>query len=170
MRRLLASVALLGILYISNAAYSIYNFISALQTADHATISTHVDFPAVRASLKEQITFALMTNAGSKGDKLSAGLVAAFGPTIIGNFIDTLVTPSGIAKLLENRDPTSPARTGSPQQLDLRRFLESLSITGPTEFRVQAPEGSSVTATFKDWTWKITDLRLPRDALAKMKP
>ena len=66
------------------------------RSRDATAISSRVDFPAVRASLKKQLVarFANKTSSHKRWSNL--------GPTLIDAIIDAYVTPEGIAALLSN--------------------------------------------------------------------
>ncbi len=76
--------------------FSFWRFTEALRTGDNAAISSRVNFPAVRASLKKQMLarFAHQTSGHKRWSNL--------GPTLIDAIIDAYVTPDGIAALLSN--------------------------------------------------------------------
>src|SRR6266516_1362225 len=101
----LGCIALL-LLYCASPYFSFWRFTVALRFRDSAAISSRIDFPAVRASLKKQLIarFARATTGHKRWGNL--------GPTLIDTIVDAYVTPEGIAALLSNpgalRDLQSP--------------------------------------------------------------
>src|SRR5438445_6764734 len=91
----LACVVLL-ILYGASPYFSFWRFTVAIRSGDSAAISSRVDFPAVRASLKKQLVSRFVH--ASAGHKRWANL----GPTLIDAIIDAYATPEGIAALVSN--------------------------------------------------------------------
>ena len=87
-------IALLA--YAASPYVSFWQFTEAIRSGNAAAISSRVDFPAVRASLKRQLVarFARETSGHKRWSNL--------GPTLIDAIVDTYVTPDGIAALLSN--------------------------------------------------------------------
>jgi len=167
MRRLSLILFVLAMGYVAYAGFALRELITGVMTGNVDAISAHVDFPSVRTSLKEQFTSYLIAKAGAvagndndPGAQIGATIIAAVGPAVIGNVIDSLATPSGIATLLSTRtDVTEIKRDG----FNIGSFLRRLSIVSPTRFRLTDNEGSEIVLDFEDWTWKVTHMRvLPR--------
>jgi hypothetical protein len=87
---------------------SFWRFTAAVRSRDAAGISSHVDFPAVRASLKKQLVARFAH--GVSGHKRWSAL----GPSLIDAMIDAYVTPDGIAAILSN--PEALKNLKSPRQ------------------------------------------------------
>jgi hypothetical protein len=98
--RLIRWVALvcvvLLLLYGVSPYFSFWRFTVALRTGDAAAVSSHVDFPAIRASLKKQLVarFASAATGHKRWSKL--------GPTLIDAIVDAYATPDGLAALISN--------------------------------------------------------------------
>src|SRR5213594_5032106 len=84
------------LLYGVSPYFSFWRFTVALRAGDAAALSSHVDFPAIRASLKKQLV-ARFARAAT-GHKRWSNL----GPTLIDTIVDAYATPEGIAALLSN--------------------------------------------------------------------
>lgn len=166
MRRILAGLlwALLAAgLYVAYAAYSIGDLVDGFRKGDADQIAAHVDFPSVRAGLKEQITAAMMQSAMKEkdGGGLGTAFVAAFGPTMVGNMVDSMVTPSGLRTMMQNR-----AGDGDlTKRFDLSTFLDHLTIISPTQIKISDPKSAALRLAFQDLTWKLVEVRLSDDAL-----
>jgi len=157
--------------YVGYAWFSVRALAIGVQKGDIDAIGDHVDFQSVRASLKEQITAALMakaihdsSNKNDAGAQIGAGLMATFGPAMIGNFIDGYATPSGIAAFMSTRSEAFEVRGDGFGPM---KFFQHASIVSPTRFRLSYGGGTSVVFNFEDWIWKLTDIRVPQNLLDK---
>jgi hypothetical protein len=86
------------LVYGASPYFSFWRFTAAVQSHDAAAISARVDFPAVRASLKEQLVarFANKTSSHKRWSNL--------GPNAHRCHFDAYVSPERIAALLSNPD------------------------------------------------------------------
>ncbi|WP_051949352.1 DUF2939 domain-containing protein [Methylosinus sp. PW1] len=180
-RALIAVFALLALalLYAGYAFLSLRQLEAGVKAGDAAAISDHVDFPAVRASIKEQLSAIVMSRAldeadrrRSAGARLGAGLLAAIGPALIDTAVDRFVSPAAIGALLARRAPAagggSEAGGQEPKELDLRRFAHRFQLLSPTRFRITHKDGVAIVFALTDWTWKVADIRIPPDILKKI--
>src|SRR6185312_3927744 len=95
-RWLVLIVVFLLLVYGASPYFTFWRFTAALRSGDSAVLSSRMDFPAIRASLKKQLVarFARGTPTHKWWDNL--------GPTLIDTIIDTYITPEGIAVLISN--------------------------------------------------------------------
>jgi hypothetical protein len=146
------------VLYCASPYFSFWRFTMALRSGDSAAISSRIDFPAVRASLKKQLVARF---ARSKtGHKRWSNL----GPTLIDTIVDTYATPEGIAALLSNPGALKSLQT--PRQF---RFstgktegwskIKYAFFTGPWTFVVDR-EGIKLRFRFTGLCWQVYDLDL----------
>jgi hypothetical protein len=144
----------------------------AVKEQDAAALSSQVDFPALRASLKAQLDDRLLRKAGPD---LQSNPLAALGLSIanslMGGGVDAMVTPAGLGALMEGhkiwkrvddgiaqRDPDSPA----PEVLhDAHYRYESPSRFTAT---IADDEGRPMVfvMTRDGLRWKLSDIRLPK--------
>ncbi len=146
------------LIYGASPYFSFWRFTVALRSGDSAAISSYVDFPAVRASLKKQLVVRF-TRARS-GRKRWSNL----GPTLIDAIIDAYATPDGIAALLSN--PGALKNLQTPQQF---RFSSGKAqdwpkvkyafFTGPRSFVVDR-EGIKLRFRFTGSGWQLNDIDL----------
>ncbi|MBG0810185.1 DUF2939 domain-containing protein [Methylosinus sp. H3A] len=181
-RALIAFVALLALalLYAGYAFLSLRQLEAGVKAGNAEAISDHVDFPAVRTSIKEQLATIVMTRALDEADKnrspgarLGAGLLAAIGPALIDTAVDRFVSPAAIGALLSRRAPAAAGggEGGEQKELDLRRFAHRFELVSPTRFRITHKDGVAIVFALSDWTWKVADIRIPPDILKKaMRP
>jgi len=149
---------LLLLLYGASPYFSFWRFTEALRSGDSAALSSRMDFPAIRASLKKQLVARFAKKATT--NKWWGNL----GPTLIDAIVDAYVSPEGIASLISNPEVLKNLR--HPQQFRLpTRKAEDLSkvkhafFTGPRTFVVER-EGIKLRFRFTGWAWKLYDVDL----------
>src|SRR5438094_1592296 len=160
--RLIRWVALICVVlllaYAASPYLSFWRFRTALRSGDSAAVSSHVDFPAVRASLKKQLIarFAGATTGHKRWSNL--------GPTLIDTIVDTYATPEGIAALLSNPGALKSLQT--PRQFKFSTGkaedwskIKYAFFTGPRSFVVER-EGIKLKLRFTGVGWLINDLDL----------
>lgn len=159
MIRWLAIVCVIVLLvYGASPYFSFWRFTVAVQSRDAAAISSRVDFPAVRASLKRQLVarFAHPESRHKRWGNL--------GPTLIDAIIDTYITPDGIAALLANPEALKNLRSPKEFHFTLGE-KENLSkvkyafFTGPGSFLVDR-DGLRLRFHFTGTGWRLCDLDL----------
>ena len=153
---IICGVALLA--YGASPYVSFSRFRRAVQVHDAATISSHVDFPAVRASLKKQLAarFARETSGHKRWSNL--------GPTLIDAIVDAYVTPDGIAALLSNPEAVKNLKNPREFLFTLGKSpdwskVKSAFFTGPRTFVVQR-DGIKLRFHFTGSGWQLYDLDL----------
>src|ERR1700730_6432377 len=160
--RLIRWIALVSfvllLIYGLSPYFSFWRFTNALRSGDSAAISSRVDFPAVRASLKKQLVARLA--GANTGHKRWANL----GATLIDGIVDAYATPDGIAALVSN--PGALKNLQSPRQF---RFSSGKAedwskvkyafFTGPRSFVVER-EGIKLRFRFTGLGWLLNDLDL----------
>ena len=157
--RWLALVCIFLLLAYGASPYvSFWRFTAALRSGDGAALSSRMDFPAIRASLKKQLV-ARFAHA-TPGNKWWNNL----GPTLIDTIVDAYVTPEGIAALISNPEVLKNLR--NPQQF---RFpsgkaedwskVKHAFFAGVRTFVVER-EGIKLRFRFTGWSWKLYDLDL----------
>src|SRR5215831_589325 len=109
-RWLVIICVVLLVVYGASPYFSFWRFTAAVQSGDAAAISSRVDFPAVRASLKKQLVARFANHAPSH--KRWSNLR----PTLIDAIIDAYITPEGIAGLLSN--PEALKNLKAPQEFN----------------------------------------------------
>jgi len=146
------------LVYGASPYFSFWRFMAALRSGDSAALSSRMDFPAIRASLKKQLVTRFAQETAS--NKWWSNL----GPTLIDAIVDAYVTPEGIATLISNPEVLKNLR--HPEQF---RFptgkaedwskVKHAFFTGPRTFVVDK-EGIKLRFRFKGWGWKLNDLDL----------
>src|SRR5207247_4912099 len=158
--RLIRGIALIFVvlllLYGVSPYFSFWRFTVVLRAGDAAALSSHVDFPAVRASLKKQLVarFAGAATGHKRWNKL--------GPTLIDAIVDAYATPDGLAALISNpsalkdlRPWRQPAIAKGASWSNLRYAF----FTGPRTFVVDR-EGIKLRFRISGLSWRLYELDL----------
>lgn len=151
----------------------------AVQAQDAAELSQHVDFPALRTSLKQQVDDYVVRRAGVDAQSSLLGAIAlrlASGAT--DGIVDAMATPAGLAAVMEGRNFW--------HRLSGRRTIgtDSYATAPPRDplegakYRFESPSRFTATVANADGDpvvfvltrqglgWKVTDVRLPLDAFS----
>lgn len=182
---MLAALGGLLVAYVAAGPYlAVRGIRSAIAEQDAAALSRHVDFPALRASLKAQLGDRLVRSVGIDA---GSGLLGALGVRLAGGLsdgaVEVLVTPVGLAALMEGRkvwtlvgegmlrpdrapgDAQAGVQAGAAAEReqplqDARYRYESLS-----RFTATVPydgDGEVVfVLTRRGIRWRLSDIRLP---------
>ena len=157
-RWLLIICVIVLLAYAASPYVSFWQFTGAIRSGNAAAISSRVDFPAVRASLKKQLVarFARETSGHKRWINL--------GPTLIDAIIDAYVTPEGIAALLSN--PEALKNLKAPRQFHFElgknenwSKVKYAFFTGPRSFVVDR-DGIKLRFHFSGSGWQLYDLDL----------
>lgn len=163
------------ILYGLSPYYATYRLFQALSSGDKEELDARIDFPSLRASLKDELNAMLMKNIVKSADQKDnpfAGLALVLMPKIVDSMVDAYVTPSGIAtiindpKKLEPRDGDKATDTehasidSQNKKFDIGR-IQYAFFQNPTSFLIRIDRNVSLKLQFRDWGWKLTRLTLP---------
>ena len=115
---------------------------SAVRNRNADAVAKHVDFPALRESLKIQMKTAMTLKAVK--DEHSAALAAAFASSMTDQFVDALVTPEGLRQLMAAAEAERSAPKTEPSLFDksstsyqsLNRFAVTIHENGQDKGRV----------------------------------
>ena len=142
--------------YVASPYFSFSRFTAAVRSRDAAAISSRVDFPAVRASLKRQLVarFAHQTSGHKRWSML--------GPTLIDAIVDVYVTPDGIAALLSNPEALKNLKTPREFHFTLGKNANFSKVkyaffSGPRTFIVDR-DGIKLRFHFTGSGWQLYDL------------
>src|SRR5690349_25061325 len=104
-RIVIALIAALALGYAS-PYIALNNLKRAADARDAQTVNQYVDFPALRESLKQQVTGLLTRRLDSRGNgNPLAAIGAMIGVALIGPLVDAYATPDGVAALLNGIPP-----------------------------------------------------------------
>ena len=106
----LACVAVAGLLYAS-PYLALHRIAQAVERKDAEAVSAHVDFPALRESIKAQMQAkvqAQLPQSGAPNDPFSSlGQALAMG--VVHQVTEALVSPAGVMLMLERGKPGKPS-------------------------------------------------------------
>jgi hypothetical protein len=152
---------------------ALYGIRDALSERDAGRLQRYVDFPLLRANLRAQAEDALARRTGSEVQRNVFGSLALrLANAVAGTGVDAMVTPTGIAALLQghavwNRargdtidgDTYGPPRPADPLRQATRRYESPSRFTAT----VHTEAGQSMVFVFtrQGLRWKLTDIRLP---------
>src|SRR6266516_2155055 len=158
--RLIRGIALICVvlllLYGVSPYFSFWRFTVVLRAGDAAALSSHVDFPAIRASLKKQLVarFASAATGHKRWSKL--------GPTLIDAIVDAYATPDGLAALISKpsalRD-LRPRREAPIAKGGNWTKLRYAFFTSPRTFVVDR-EGIKLRFRLRGLRWRLNELDL----------
>lgn len=146
------------LVYGASPYFSFWRFTTAVQSRDAMAISSRVDFPAVRASLKKQLV-ARFANHGTSHKRWSN-----LGPTLIDAIIDAYITPEGIAALLSNPEALKNLKAPREFHFEFGKNVNLSNVkyaffTGPRSFVVDR-DGIKLRFHFTGSGWQLYDLDL----------
>ena len=172
-------IALTVLLLLALGAYVVagpYLAINGIRTAlieqDTGRLERHVDFPALRVSIKAQMQDKLARRTGDMQSNLAGAFALSIANNFVGSGVDAMVTPLGIGALLQGRslwkksigetvdgDSYSKAVPVDPLKQAVRRYESPSRFTAT----VLDEDGKPMVFVFKrnGLRWKLADIRLP---------
>lgn len=149
----------------------------AALSRDAAALSSYIDYPALRESLRGEVR-ARIAGAGSAGGPFAAlrALGAAFAGPLVDPAVDALVTPESLALMLQGAEPgaivgapgsatSSPAPAGADGAGAVRT---EMGYEGVSEFVVTVTAQSTPALSFsfvfgreRLLSWRLRAVRLP---------
>ncbi|MGS1018107.1 DUF2939 domain-containing protein [Allosphingosinicella humi] len=166
----LALLLIVGGIYFGSPYYAIHSLRNAALEADTDKLEASVDFPAVRESLKSQLSAAIMTkmqNDPEMGSNPFAGLGAMMMPAIVDRMVDSFVTPDGIAAMMRGQKPIDRAKAQANP--DIESHTEYVNLD---RFRVRLhnkklnEDGPSFLLERRGFaTWKLIKLEMSGNLL-----
>lgn len=147
--------------YFESPAWTLKGIKDAAQSRDADALNAYVDYPALRESLKQELTARMIAEAEKDKSGLGA-LGMAVGSAVMGPMIDGLVTPAGMrATLLAgsqvNSTPAASALHVPDKPVIVRRNF--------SEFVVTAKDQPNSGLVFKrhGLSWMLSGVELPAE-------
>ncbi|WP_278069740.1 DUF2939 domain-containing protein [Brevundimonas sanguinis] len=116
----LAAAAVFVLAYGASPLLAARSLIQAAKTGDERALERQVDFPAFRASLKDELNARMMVEIRKDkrlGDSGLSGLGMLLAPALVGGAVDALVTPQAIALMVqEGRAPKPEIKRPEPAE------------------------------------------------------
>jgi Protein of unknown function (DUF2939) len=139
----------------------------AAEAKDTAKISQHVNFPALRESVKSNLNTALTNELGQRQDNPLSAMGAALASTFINPMVDVIVTPEGIATMLkegslkprlgkdDRQEGASPTQISMNYEAFDRFVVKVANREAPTR-------QTDLILRREGLTWKLSEIRLPQ--------
>ncbi|MFM0229278.1 DUF2939 domain-containing protein [Paraburkholderia sediminicola] len=153
----IAVIAALGFGYAS--PYMALNKLKrAADARDAQTVNEYVDFPALRESLKQQVTGLLTRRLDVQGNgNPLAAIGAMIGVALIGPLVDAYATPDGVAALLNGMPPRGnpgerppvPAGADNPPAATASAPEPAHPVAGNNGNSVTPPQPPQTTAGYR---------------------
>lgn len=138
-----AAVAVFVIAYAASPLLAARALVQAAKAGDRKGLERQVDFPAFRASLKDELNARMMVEMRKDkrmSDNALSGLGMLLAPAIVGGAVDAFVTPQAIAVMVqEGRAPKPlPGRDAPPPTVEgeSKRVRQSWSYRDLDTFAV----------------------------------
>lgn len=147
--------------YLLSPSWTLHEMKVAAKAGDTDRLASYIDFPALRASFKEEIHAKAATElVGGKQSGFGA-LGAMFALTMADRMIDGLVTPAAMRNVfLKNKDEGS----GPTAKFDASDDKLVVKREGFDTFRLQDPaknDGGGLVFTRHGLSWRLSGVRLP---------
>ncbi|PHV50971.1 hypothetical protein CSQ91_07470 [Janthinobacterium sp. BJB301] len=151
--------------------YTLHQIKTALAERNAEALAAHVDFPALRASVKTQLEASMARSieatAGS-GNPLAA-LGQSIANAMLGKMVDTMVSPAGVVALV-NKSAVSPqaevkANPDAPADGARKKADYTAGYAGVNTFVVRAKDGNAqegalVLLRHGVWGWKLSSIEI----------
>lgn len=179
-RTIVTAVVALAVLafagaYFGSPWFTAWELMRAARNGDVAALQSHIDMPAVRASLKGQINERLEKSFAKRARKHDplAELGVMFGAALVDKAVDAAVTPETIAEAMRTAHAPDPRKSAPPPPVEeeagaspkvkvgfammgLNRFDMRLSPADEPDRRL-----TLILRRRGLFDWKLTDVALP---------
>ena len=156
-------VAALAGWWFASPSWTLQQMRDAASAKDTDRLSAHIDYPALRADLKDEWSRRLL-GASSVDAGSIEGLVAA---TIAGPLIDAAVSPRGVQAMFDADELQGPAaarvqKRGELPRLPAAKDQPVIERDGLSQFRVHARTPGSAGLVFRRYgfSWKLAGVDL----------
>lgn len=149
--------------YFGSPRWTLHEMQAAAEAKDADKLAGYIDFPALRASLKEQMKAKMAAEmVKMKDDNPFAVLGAAFAVNMVDGMVEALVTPTAMREVFANAPEPKPEEG----KIGVRVKNLEMERVGLSEFRLLNQEdktGSSLIFKRDGLGWKLTELRAPAE-------
>ena len=147
--------------YLESPMWTLKGIKDAAQSRDAEALNAYVDYPALRQSLKAQLTARMAADARKDHSGLGT-LGMAVGAAMMGPMVDGLVSPAGmraalLAKAQANRAPAASALHLPKQPVIVRRGFSEFLVTSTRQPR------SGLVFKRHGLSWMLSGVDLPPD-------
>ncbi|MDN2671710.1 DUF2939 domain-containing protein [Janthinobacterium sp. SUN026] len=164
-----AAVIAVAVTAYASPYYTLHQIKTALAERNADALAAHVDFPALRASVKTQLEASMARSieatAGS-GNPLAA-LGQSIASAMLGKMVDTMVSPAGVVALV-NKSAVSPQaepNPDAPADGARKKADYSAGYAGLNTFIVRAKDGNAqegalILLRHGVWGWKLSSIEI----------
>lgn len=185
-KKIIIRLSILVVLFIGYTVagpyITVYQIKSAAKAHDGAALAEHIDFPALRGNLKQQIDNALLKKTGiMQSDNIFGLFAMGVASSLSDRIVNLLVTPSGVETLMTGAYPKAlKAHTSQPaQEASVPAADSDNNSTNEREPFYQARYTYDDLSTFSVWvksdvggeirfvltrdniTWKLSNIVMP---------
>ncbi|WP_271007758.1 DUF2939 domain-containing protein [Paucibacter sp. B51] len=169
---LLAALALAGLALYASPYLALMQIREAARERDGAGLAAWVDFPSLRASVKQGVHERLLSSASDRTQPPSPAraMGAAVAGALLGPMVEALITPASLARLLQGVPPAAaglPASAPAPE-VAARRLETRMAYEHPNRFvfsiRPLGEDEEPVELVLHRrglFAWRVVELRLP---------
>lgn len=160
---LVLATVLLGAVGVYSAPYVVlWRMRQAVEDGDAAAISSHVNFPRLRESLKASFSAAMVKNAAQQESTGAAALGVLLAGALVDRMVDAMVTPEAVAMLLRGQKPSANGPVAqTTSEVTTAMGYEDLSTFVVTMTPRDQPESVAVVFTREGLSWQLSAVRLP---------
>jgi len=170
---LAAAVAAIAIAATAYASpyYALRQIKTALAERNADALAEHVDFPALRTSVKTQLEASMARSiaATAGSDNPLAALGQSIASAMLGKMVDAMVSPAGVVALV-NKSALSPqadmdTSADAPADGAQKKAEYSAGYAGVNTFVVRAKDGNAqegalVLLRHGVWGWKLSSIEI----------
>ena len=172
MKKIVWIAGVILVLIVGYVAAGPYLTVSEIKTGivekDSEKLSENIEFPTLRQNMKEQFNAAMMKNAATElKNNPFAALAAGLATKMVDGIVDSFVTPSGLAALMEGKKPSKGGNVGntpSPKKNDLFKNAR-YSYDSISKFSIWVPNDKGEETRFvlkrDGFSWKLVNLVVP---------
>lgn len=169
-----ATIFILAVVWIGYTAWPIYDLlvlVRAIETRDVETVTRHVYFDAVRASLTNQVVAAYVRRTGIHVSPLAQNMA---GPALADPIVKKLISPEALSELLSKGWPVTVVPDSPPGTVGITSNsigtvwqIFANSEYGIGRFEVSAPavlpslQQFRLTFRLLQWRWQLVAVILP---------
>lgn len=171
------AVIALGAVTYASPYYTLHQMKTALAARDAAELAEHVDFPALRENIKQQINGAMADGiqATAGADNPFAAMGQAFVSSMANKMVDAMVSPAGVVALVNKSVVSSDEKVSSeaaPGQKTDSKALYTAAYAGWDSFVIRPADrqeegGGLVLRRHGLWSWKLSAIELSQAMAAR---
>lgn len=168
MKKVISAVAAAAVLagagwYFGSPSWTLYQMKSAADARDADALTSYVDFPMLRETMKEQLRAGMAAKMAQEEADEFAVLGGIFAMSMVDSMIDGFLTPSSIRVMFAAAPDASELEDGP----DLRTDDMKIERHGFSQFLLVNPtDNTSGQFVFRreGLSWKLSEIRLPKEA------